>query len=386
MPSALSLFPASAAPTRRALRLLFGAVAVAGAAAVAAALERDDDDGGQEERSDNDERSDPDEWWVRGADVGDDAGSTNRKSRKRRAPTTAPTTTPTTLTTTADDAVEAALLGLWSLLPGLRGAEGFLSAPAYLPAAQPASRRRGPEPADMRPTTGCPNLLVRHDDLLLLFRDDALVARFASLEDYQAYAAEQQAAAAAQAATADKVDKDGGGAKPHRRGGGGACPVLFVEPEAAPQGRRRYRRRDAAQRPADRGTLRGLSAAFWDWQRLGAAPADRPAAEGEDTAARASAAERRRFAREDGGAGRARPYNADAMEPWLRADLVRAAAEARAAAPISDSAMDPNWGGVRWSQRAIDSGKYDGHTLTRPPGAAAADGPGTASLALAALG
>lgn len=379
MPPALSLLAATA-PTKRALRLLFAAVAVAGAAAVASVLENDD----AEDGADFDE--DPDEWCVRGADVRDGgaemSGEHKRKKKRQRreeeqqeeshgggdAPTTA---------ADAVEAAEAALLGLWALLPGLRGAEGFLSAPAYLPATtQP--RRRGPEPVDMRPSTGCPNLLVRHDDLLLLFRDDALVARFASLEDYQTYTAEQ-------AAAADTSRDNGGGGAAKKR----ACPVLFVEPEAAPQGRRRYRRRDAAQRSSDRGTLRGLSAAFWDWQRLGAAPADRPAAAGEDTAARAAAAERRRFVRSDGGAGRARPYNADAMEPWLRADLVRAAAVARAA-PVSDSAMDANWGGVRWSQRAIDSGKYDGHTLTRPPGAdsgaGAAGGPGTATLALAASG
>jgi hypothetical protein len=375
MPPALSLLAATA-PTKRALRLLFAAVAVAGAAAVASVLENDD---AEDDADYFDE--DPDEWWVRGADVGDGgaemSGEHKRKKKRQRREEEQQESHGGVTAADAVEAAEAALLGLWAQLPGLRGAEGFLSAPAYLPATQP--RRRGPEPVDMRPSTGCPNLLVRHDDLLLLFRDDALVARFASLEDYQTYTAEQAAAAAADTSR----DNGGGGAAKKR-----ACPVLFVEPEAAPQGRRRYRRRDAAQRSSDRGTLRGLSAAFWDWQRLGAAPADRPAAAGEDTAARAAAAERLRFVRSDGGAGRARPYNADAMEPWLRADLVRAAAVARAA-PVSDSAMDANWGGVRWSQRAIDSGKYDGHTLTRPPGAdsgAAAGGPGTATLALAASG
>lgn len=254
----------------------------------------------------------------------------------------------------------------WARLhPRHREEEGFDSFLPPLPSDR--ATRGAPEAArvvaDRRPSTGCPNLLVRHDDLYLLFRDDVLVARFASLEDYQTYAKEQEQEAAkkeqeerAAAASGDGTRPPPHRAHPKRR----ACPVLFVEPETDPQGRRRYRRRDAHQKKRDRGTVRGLSAAFWDWQHLGAVPTDRPlvaAMGGGDQGAPPPAAKRLKLA----------AYNADAMERWLRADLVAAAAEERAAmGAVSDNAMDPHWGGVRWTQQVIDSGKYDGHTLVRP--------------------
>jgi hypothetical protein len=34
-------------------------------------------------------------------------------------------------------------------------------------------------------------------------------------------------------------------------------------------------------------------------------------------------------------------------------------------AKISDNPMDPNWGGVLYTQKAVDSGKYDENIVTR---------------------
>lgn len=255
----------------------------------------------------------------------------------------------------------------WLQLPRFEE-EGFSSTP-YLPPlpSDRVSRRAAPDAmiADRRPSTSCPNLLVRHDDMLLLFRDEVLVARFASLDDYQTYARDQE--------EGRKQQQHRGNTPPP-----GGCPVLYVEPEAAPQGRRRYRRRDAMQKRGDRGTVRGLSAAFWDWQHLGAVPRDRPMAASmpreEKEEEKDGEAAKDGVDSEDDGAKKKRrkllaslaAYNADAMDVWLRSDLVKSAAEARAAATVSDNAMDPHWGGVRWTQQAIDSGKYDTHTLLRP--------------------
>lgn len=215
------------------------------------------------------------------------------------------------------------------------------------------------EARDGRPSTGCPNLLVRHDDKLLLFRDDTLVARFASLEDYQAYAKEQQDREterdneAAELAKRDGSSSSSGRKRPRAKG----CPVLYVEPEPDARGQRRWRRRDAHQRARDRGTVRGLSAAFWDWQHLGAKPTDRPLAAVVPT-------EPAPVPRDLAGL---KPYNEHHMDSWLRPDLVEAAERKREKmGDVSDNPMDPHWGGVRFSQQAIDSGKYDGHTIFRP--------------------
>ena len=134
--------------------------------------------------------------------------------------------------------------------------------------------------------------------------------------------------------------------------------MLYVEPEpdAGGRGSRRWRRRDAYQRARDRGTVRGLSAAFWDWQQLGAKPTDRPLAAAVPTE---SVVEPKDLTG-------VQPYNEHHMDRWLRPDLVEAAKQAREKAVISDNPMDPHWGGVRFSQQAIDSGKYDARTIFRP--------------------
>lgn len=218
---------------------------------------------------------------------------------------------------------------------------------------------RAIEARDGRPSTGCPNLLVRHDDKLLLFRDDALVARFASLEDYQSYAKEQRDRALEREKEAADLAKEAGESSSSRKRARGACPVLYVEPEpdAGGQKSRRWRRRDAHQRAQDRGTVRGLSAAFWDWQQLGAKPTDRPLAAAVPT-------EPAPVPKDLAGV---QPYNEHHMDSWLRPDLVEAAKRAREKmGAVSDNPMDPHWGGVRFSQQAIDSGKYDAHTIFRP--------------------
>lgn len=250
----------------------------------------------------------------------------------------------------------------------------------YLPPL-PSNRisRRVPT-QDGRPSLGCPNLLVRHNDMYLLFRDDTLIARFASLADYGTYATEQialrqkqRAEKAAAAAAATGTTGDGASAAASSAPVNDVCPLLFVEPEVDTQGRRRYRRRDAHQDRRDRGTVRGLGAAFWDWQHLGSVPTDRPlvaALGGNDLVAPSSSSSspspNQHDAADTTTRKRPRPFNVNDSDKWLRSDLVRSAAEARAAmSEISDNAMDPHWGGVRWTQQVIDSGKYDNHTIVR---------------------
>lgn len=180
----------------------------------------------------------------------------------------------------------------------------------------------------------CPNVLVRHDNQLLLFRDSYLIARFSDIDEYVAFAAKQQQDRAAS--------------------GLPACPVLFLQPEVNAQGKMVYRQEMVTGRLAGRTIAPGPT----DWVvPYNAMESDR-AGNGSATGALSVGSVL--------GAA-APPISVDARGITALGASLGASALAGAATPaISDSPMDTNWGGVLYSQQAIDSGKYDHRTVGKP--------------------
>lgn len=196
----------------------------------------------------------------------------------------------------------------------------------------------------------CPNLLVRSDNVLLLFRDNVLVSRFASLADYQNYHAREKRKLDELDAEAAKVDGDGDDdahnaeAKRRRRR---RCPVLFLEPETDARGKRSYRHRDPLQPHTDRHSVRTLSASFWDTLPKTQQQQQQP------QQAQEGLEQEEEQGQEQGQEEEARSvpsFFAGAM----RKNRVAASEQQQQEEAISANPNAVNWGGVRWSQRVID--------------------------------
>jgi hypothetical protein len=50
----------------------------------------------------------------------------------------------------------------------------------------------------------------------------------------------------------------------------------------------------------------------------------------------------------------------------VKTDLDKRHASTEITGPISDNPMDPNWGGVAYTQSTVDSGKYAGEEIIKP--------------------
>ncbi len=159
----------------------------------------------------------------------------------------------------------------------------------------------------------CPTVLLRHGSQLMLFRDSYLVSRFSSLDEYIGYMQQQYGAQQNSSSGA----KTGGNEVTTSTNAQGQtvtlqpCPILYLSPEINAQGETEYRELPdpwAGYRKADK-------AMAFD----------------------------------------SHGYTDDQNPPTYNQT-----------GPISDNPMDTNWGGVIYSQQAIDSGKYDRRTVGRP--------------------
>lgn len=59
-------------------------------------------------------------------------------------------------------------------------------------------------------------------------------------------------------------------------------------------------------------------------------------------------------------------FDANNQYQGIRTDLDKRHGSTAVVSPISDNPMDPNWGGVAFTQQAVDSGKYAGEEVLKP--------------------
>ena len=214
--------------------------------------------------------------------------------------------------------------------------EGFGLFETYIPSPHSIeqiedqqSGAHGPAPAPSAPATeevpDCPNLLVKRGTQYFLYRSDIPEKEgenpvvFQQLSEYQTYLD----AAAAQ---------------------GKHCPVLFVQQENNAQGQDVYRVREtpvvADQQPGvpnELGQTYQQRAKYSDASRLNP------------------------------------PYNKDLYAGFDPTGLyvgklteLDDIAQREEKQEISDNPMDPNWGGVLYTQQSVDQGKYKDNEVTKP--------------------
>lgn len=165
----------------------------------------------------------------------------------------------------------------------------------------------------------CPTVLLQHGTQLMLFRDSYLIARFSTIDEYVAYMEHQYQ----NISTTKRTDLHGNQIPIV------PCPVLYLTTETNIQGQSVYRRNpDPAYKPnkpvdeQTKATQEGDGVRPFNEYTVG----------------------------EKGGVAKAPPYiTGDAGDP-----------------AVSDNAMDPNWGGVIYTQQMVDSGKYDRRTVGKP--------------------
>jgi hypothetical protein len=174
------------------------------------------------------------------------------------------------------------------------------------------------------PLTQCPNLLIQQGDKLLL-HNDSLPKKaginpiiFNNLDEYISYVEEQ-------------------------RKSGSSCPVLFLQRENNTQGKEVYRVRPS---PFD---LQGGLPSSHD-EQLFVDPV------------KVTDANRRNPPYNQNNFPGFDPHGLHVGE-FTELDAIHQSTEKEI---VSDNPMDPNWGGVRHSQKAVASGKYDDRKITKP--------------------
>ena len=174
-------------------------------------------------------------------------------------------------------------------------------------------------------TSKCPNVLIRNGNVLLLYNStnthDEIPIQFNSLDEYTTYHQKQQAA-------------------------GSTCPVLYLQQENDAQGNDVYRARPS---PFDtQGGMPPITVGTPVSTLTGAAPINFPPAAPIIDASR-----------------RQSPFNANNYPGFDSYGLQQGVYSqldqihmSTGADGVSDNPMDPNWGGVEFSQAAVESGKY----------------------------
>lgn len=180
---------------------------------------------------------------------------------------------------------------------------------SFEPIYAESKRKSGESNAPSLPKSSCPNLLIRHGKYLMLYNGSMLVERFSSLEEYIEYMENNYASAQTNESNA-AVDVHGNPVSAQR------CPVLFLSPETTAQGEDLYMEHpDPYQSTSSKSESNPEIRAF-----------------------------------------DAHGYDADATQP----------AKKEPEPAVSDNPMATNWGGVIYSQQAIDTGKYDRRTVGKP--------------------
>ena len=192
--------------------------------------------------------------------------------------------------------------------------EGFDS---IFPERVGSEKRIGETAGPDLPGLSCPNLLIQHGTYLMLYRDSMLVERFSSLDEYIDYVDR----GADQEDSVSTVDAHGNPVEATR------CPVLFLTPETTARGEDLYR-----EQPDPYLLRKGNGIKQESERHVGGFDA----------------------------------HGYEVTKDLVTKDPIPA---------ISDNPMATNWGGVIYSQQAIDSGKYDRRTVGKPT----AD-PGTGDL------
>jgi len=175
-------------------------------------------------------------------------------------------------------------------------------------------------------TAPCPNVLVQNGNVLLLYNStnnhDELPIQFNNLDEYIEYTKEQEQK-------------------------GVRCPILFLQKENDVQGNDVYRVRPSPTNLAGGSPTITINPSGTN-QKIQFPPVidanrDSP------------------------------PFNANnypGFDPYGlqigEFNALDAIHESTATPPLSDNPMDPNWGGVEFTQSAVDSGKYIGNLVTPP--------------------
>ena len=174
-------------------------------------------------------------------------------------------------------------------------------------------------------TAKCPNVLIRNGNVLLLYNStdthDEIPIQFNSLDEYTQYFNAQKAA-------------------------GSKCPMLYLQKENDAQGNDVYRARPS---PFDtQGGMTPITVGTPVSTLTGATPIAFPPAVSIVDSNRTQA-----------------PFNADnypGFDPYgLQQGIFSQLDEVHystGASGMSDNPMDPNWGGVEFSQSVVESGKY----------------------------
>lgn len=178
----------------------------------------------------------------------------------------------------------------------------------------PSGVRRGGNGGES--SASCPDMLIRHGRYLMLYSGTVLVNRFSSIDEYVAYTESQEQTASAIAVNGGAVDAQGNPVVRKR------CPVLFLAQESTAQGEDVYREHPDPYLSGGGGGGGGGGGRDRDIPGFNAHGYD-----------------------ED-----------DAAPPPAPTDPMA----------VSVNPMDTNWGGVIYSQQAIDAGVYDRHTVGKP--------------------
>jgi len=187
-------------------------------------------------------------------------------------------------------------------------------------------------PSQQNVSSDCPNILLKKDDKFLLYNTNLPTSHFnpipfASLDEYIAYLENQ-------------------------RKNGTNCPILFLQQENNTQGEDVYRIRPS---PFDQQgglpTITDINSSQLSQQNhVNTVPVQSTDASRENS-----------------------PYNKNnypSFDPhgqfigvYTDMDEVH---KSTTQDQISDNPMDPNWGGVEYTQQMVDSGKYIDYNITKP--------------------